>query len=240
MKKNRLDESLNKMKYLYEFHFKPHKNQESSIGSSEQSIDENPIKFDEVGDKYKQEVENDYPTFDQYKDEVIIDEDDPTAGEEEKQPEPVAEPAQQPVEPEPQQNTAPQEPVQQEVPPAPTPEPVAEPVQQPVAVPIQPEPDSLEVKLDAQISKTDQLLSSIESMFSKINKVENDVDEIKNPSYDAQLDMISKNSYPFNVKLSDYWNWDETEKPEEPEQYEISQDDIDSYDKEEIKKSLNI
>lgn len=229
MKKQNINESLNKMKQLMEYHFKP-------SGAESKISEENPVDFNAIGVKYKDQ-ENDFPSFEEYKNEVI-DEDDP-AGDEEK---PEAIPAEQTpkAQPEPKQ-PAPQ--------PAPEPQPQA---QQPTVPDSSSATDELEIKLNNQIAKTDEILgklsdlqnnlAAVQSMDAKISYVTKEVGELKNPSFDKQHDMISKNSYPYNTKLSDYWRWsDEQDNQEQPEQqYTLKPEDVNNYNTDEIKKSLGM
>lgn len=250
MKKNKLQESLDKMKRLTEFHFKPHTRQDSIVPT------ENPVSFDEVGDIYKHEQpkpeveENDYPTFEQYRDEVIIDEDDPEGQDE---PVPAEQPQAQPEQPAPAPEPA-EQPVSQ-VPPAPTPEPApVEPAPAPVEPAPAPQPtvnDNSEMegmfanflaKQDELLNKIGELegqLSGVQNVAAKIDSVAKEVNDIKNPSYDAQHDLISQQSFPYNVKLSDFWGWDKEEESEpQPENFTVTPEEINSYNKEEIKNSF--
>ena len=249
-KKDKINESLEKMKRLNEFHFK------TSGSQREMPISENPVKFNEIGDKYKAKPKSDYPSFDQYLDEVVLDEEDPN-------PEDENQPAQQ--EPTPQGQQAPAQPEQQPVQPqaapepAPQPEPVA-PAPEPAMT--QPEPTPVAATeptvvdnsggLDSQIDKNDAILSQITLLSQKLDMLDaipekiahlsKEVEEIKNPSLDDEMEMISKNSYPFNIKLGDYWNWEEKEnaEPEEEQEFSASPEEIESYNKDDIKKSFNV
>ncbi len=237
MKIDKEKESINRMKLLFEYHFK-------SNGSQREVQSEIPVKFNEIGDKYSN-IDNDFPSFEEYKNEVIIDEDDPT--QQNNEPEPQV-PQEQPV----QAQAPAAEPVQQEPVPAPTPEPVQVTVPQDVN-------SELEIKLNDQIAKTDQMLQAINmiqqtlstnqvgvgqdmDVNAKIDQVAKEVEDIKNPSYEKQFDMISRNSYPYNIKLSDYWGWEDAadRQNQEGKEYTITQADIDNYDPNLIKQSLNL
>jgi len=256
--KKQAQNSLDRMKLLMEFHFKPNSNKDS-VNSVVPVNDEQPVKFNEVGDTYKyQEEEHDYPSYDEYRDNVMIDEEDP---------QPEEQPQNGTAQPAPEQNAAPQtipagqEPPQSSQPPmpdggsnpaapmpapaqtAPIPAPTPEPM--PQAAPVDPMYSALEASLqktDDMLAKFDMLqqqLSGMESVNMKLNDVEKKLEDLKNPPYDEQLEMISKKAYPYNIKLSDFWGWDkeENEKPEEKE-FKLSPDDFNSYNKEDIKKSF--
>lgn len=247
-KKEKINESLDKMKRLNEFHFK------NSGSQREMPMSENPVKFNEIGDKYKAKVDSGYPSFENYLDEVILDEEDPKP-EEEQPAQPEQTPQGQETPPAPEQPVQPQ--ASQE--PAPQPEPVA-PAPEPM--PVQPEPAPVAATeptvvdnsggLDSQIDKNDAILSQITLLSQKLDMLDvlpekiahlsKEVEQIKNPSLDDEMDMISKNSYPFNVKLSDYWNWEnkDNQEPEKEDEYSVSPEEIDSYNKDDIKKSFNV
>lgn len=248
MKNNKINESLERIKFLTEFQYKTNKLE---------TVEENPVKFNDIGDKYKSKPVSDYPTWEQYKDEVILDEDEPVDNE------------QQPQQPEAQVPPIPQgqAPVDAQSLPAPQPEqpPVAPEQSVPIAPqapalppPVAPVPTDLgngginaelDAKFDSQLAKTeelllkiadiDQKLASVDSVSAQLNHVAKEVESIKNPSLDSQVDLISKQSYPYNIKLNDYWKWDEdeTEKPEE--KYTANTDDI-SYNRDDVRKSFNI
>jgi len=256
MKKN-IQESLDKIKYLTEYHFKP-----SSRDSVSSFSDETPVKFNEVGDVYKQEEEvDDYPAFESYRNSVILDEDDPE------------DQNQQPNVP----NTEPQQPAGEfapsgqeqpaaspQTPPVTNPPMGQEPAAQPAPAPEQPmtmpaaQPDaSLEggdsdilAKLDMQTAKTEEMLAkfdqmqmqlaSMQGVSTKLDDVKKEIDDLKNPPYEDQLEMISKQSYPYNIKLSDFWGWDkDDDKTEEPVDFKLNPGDLESYNKDEIKNSFS-
>jgi len=248
MKKQNLQEAINKMKYLTEYHFKSH-NRDSSSDQTE-----NPVSFDEVGDVYKQEEptpeieETDFPTFDQYRDEVIIDEDEFEDEEQQAQPEqpqaqaPVEQPAPAPEVPQPEQPIAePQVAPAPVAPPAPAPEVMPEPS-------VSDDSESMDAKMSAQMAKQDEILAqmsalqaglmAVQNVSQKIDSVSNEIEELKNPSYDAQHELISKQSYPYNVKLSDFWGWDKEEESTEPEEFTATPEEVNSYNKENIKQSF--
>lgn len=256
--KKQVQNSLERIKFLNEFHFKSHNRADSVVN------DEQPVKFNEVGDTYKhQEEENDYPTFEQYRDDVMIDEEDPTP---EQQPQGGAPAPEQPA-PAPQGGDAPvpagQDPPAPAAPmpdasaaPAPAPMPEPAPAPAPVAPPMPapaPEPvDPMMGTLAAQIAKTDELLAKfdnfqtklagMETVSLKLDDVEKKLEDLKNPPYEDQLEMISKQAYPYNITLSDFWGWDkDDESAEEPEQeFKLTPDEVNNYNKDDIKKSFNV
>lgn len=231
------DESINEMKRLFEFHFKPH-TREEAIEFKEEPQE---VKFNEIGDLHKaQQPQKDetLPSFNEYMEEVI-NEAPPTELAPKKSEEPKAEKSAPAPSPEP---VPMQEPKAELPPPAPAPAP-APTMQEP------PKEDNDEIKtiMDRQIQKTDELMSKLADMEAKLSQVNNSVETkidtlskevAKNaaPSYQDQLEMISVNSGPFNVKLDDFW--DIEEKPEEKKEYIINPKDVDSYSEKNIASSF--
>jgi Skp family chaperone for outer membrane proteins len=88
--------------------------------------------------------------------------------------------------------------------------------------------------LTNQLSKMDQILS-------RVSKIEND---IKTP--EEKLELRSLDSYPFNLKLTDFWedkaktnpHYKITGNEEKEERFEISLDDIKNFSDVDIKKSF--
>lgn len=241
-------DSLEKIKYLMEFHFKPH-----GRDSVEGMPTEQPVKFNEIGEVYKS-IEDDYPSFESYRNDVILSEDDPEEDATGQQPavqpqgnampDPQAAPA--PVPQEPAANIAPQpEPV-----PSATPEP-AVPMPEPQPSSFPEDDNALFGKVDLQIAKTDEMLAkfdlmqrqlaNMDTVSLKLGELEKKIEDLNNPPYEDQLEMISKQAYPYNIKLSDFWGWDD-EKDEAPESqgFQMSVHDINNgYNKEDIKNSFN-
>jgi hypothetical protein len=88
--------------------------------------------------------------------------------------------------------------------------------------------------LEAQLGKMDTIMS-------KVNKIE---DVNKTP--EEKLEMRSLDSFPYNMKLTDYWedkvadptnNYEATENDEE--RFEVTKDDLEDYNELDIKNSFN-
>jgi len=94
------------------------------------------------------------------------------------------------------------------------------------------------------IDKFDNLevqLGKMDTIMSKVSKIE---DTNKTPN--EKLEMRSLDSFPYNMKLTDYWsdkvndqtnNYEVTDNDEET--FEITKDDIEDYNELEIKNSFN-
>ena len=78
----------------------------------------------------------------------------------------------------------------------------------------------------------------------KIDSLEAEIEK-RNPTPQEKLEMRSLDSYPYSVKLSDYWadkedHYDVMDtKKEEPEEYVLTQQDVDDYNPQEIEKSFD-
>lgn len=77
-------------------------------------------------------------------------------------------------------------------------------------------------------SKLENQLQSMEKISTKIEKLEKEIQH-RNPTPKEKLEMRSLDSYPYSMKLTDYWN-DKTDelKSETDKEYVLTQDDIDS------------
>ena len=213
------EESLKEMKRLMEFHFKSH--------TRDSVVDKpNIVKFNDVAKPEENNVVDDYPSFDEYIDEVINEED--------------PEGSKKPVQPQQKQV----EPKTATVAEKPAPQPVVEP-----KVVDNSKYDEVKVLLDKQNAKTDELLAKLNDMETKFNSVDvvnakieklaNDVKEAMPPSYEEQLDMISKKSFPYNVKLSDYWKFDKNQQVE-PKEYTLDTNDIKDVNDNDIKNTFAV
>ena len=87
--------------------------------------------------------------------------------------------------------------------------------------------------LEAQLTKMD-------SIMTKVSKIESD---IKTP--EEKLELRSLDSYPFNMKLTDYWS-DKISQPNnnysvsnDEKVFKVTKDDLEDYNELDIKKSFN-
>lgn len=96
--------------------------------------------------------------------------------------------------------------------------------------------DEVNQKMSRLMGMVDKLESDLESMraiSAKIDSLENELEK-RAPTPTEKIEMRSLNSYPYNIKLSDYWkdhedkyvdlNAGNTTKPDE--QYELTRDDV--------------
>jgi len=103
--------------------------------------------------------------------------------------------------------------------------------------------------------KIDSLLQSFEDLSSHLNKMDDittKIDSLENevekrvPTQDEKLEMRSLSSYPYNMKLNDFWRSmdgytaDERLEKDEEKEYTLKSDDIENdYNETEIKDSFN-
>lgn len=91
-----------------------------------------------------------------------------------------------------------------------------------------------------KLSNLEAQLSKMDSIMQKISKIESD---IKTP--EEKLEMRSLDSYPFNMKLTDYWS-DKVKDPtnnyevtNDDKEFKLTQDDLNDYNESDIKNSFN-
>lgn len=98
--------------------------------------------------------------------------------------------------------------------------------------------DEANAKIDQLMAKLGELeskLPNVDLLANQIKDLEKEVEE-RNPSEVEKLEMRSMNSYPYNLKLTDYWAEEETDvengegqefEPEEEEEFVLTQDEVD-------------
>lgn len=105
-------------------------------------------------------------------------------------------------------------------------------------------------KVEQLFSKFEELEDQLQYMDKITNKIEHLEDEIekRNPTDEEQMEMRSFDSYPYNLKLTDYWSektgYEATEDEdemydEEDDEYTLTVADVENdYSEEEVKRSL--
>jgi hypothetical protein len=99
------------------------------------------------------------------------------------------------------------------------------------------------VNLLAKFDDLENRVAKMGSMSDKIEQLEKELVR-RNPTPVEKLEMQSLHSFPYSVKLSDYWN-EKTKAndvdSDNPEVYEVSQDELDAtYNEQDVKKSFDI
>lgn len=107
--------------------------------------------------------------------------------------------------------------------------------------------DAANSKIEQLMSMVDKLenqLSSMSSISDKIDGLEKEI-ERRNPTPKEKLEMRSLDSFPYSVKLSDFWaekgdRYDTGADDDKPEEYVLTQKDIDDdYSESDIEDSFN-
>lgn len=96
-------------------------------------------------------------------------------------------------------------------------------------------------KMDELLKKLSELESQVSGMDNVINKIDDLEKEIekRNPTPVERLEMRSMDSFPYSVKLTDFWKDKEGyEATEEEEEYVLKQSDVDNYNEKDIRKSF--
>ncbi len=103
--------------------------------------------------------------------------------------------------------------------------------------------DSVNTKMDELLSKLSDLETQVTGMDNIINKIDDLEKEIekRNPTPVERLEMRSMDSYPYSVKLTDYWGDKEGYEVngETEEEYVLKQSDVEDFNVDEIKGSFN-
>ncbi len=97
-------------------------------------------------------------------------------------------------------------------------------------------------ELMSKFEELEQRMSKMGSIAHKIESLEQEIIK-RNPTPVEKLEMRSLDSYPFNIKLNDYWKdvdgYDANGK-DEPEEFVLTKDDVDNgFTDLSIKKSLD-
>ena len=98
-------------------------------------------------------------------------------------------------------------------------------------------------RLMQQFSKLAQKVDAMASISHKIDSLEKEIVK-RNPTPVEKLEMRSLDSYPFNIKLNDYWKDVEgydTGVNDKPKEYVLRKDDIDNtFASSQLKNSFNV
>ena len=95
-----------------------------------------------------------------------------------------------------------------------------------------------------KFGELERRVAAMDSISSKIDTLEKEIVK-RNPTPIEKLEMKSLSSFPYNIKLTDYWKdvdgYDATGQSQEPKEYTLTQDDVDSgYTDSSIKSSFNV
>lgn len=111
--------------------------------------------------------------------------------------------------------------------------------------------DMANQKIDQLMGMLDNLegkLDSMDGITNKIDDLENELEK-RVPTPEEKLEMRSMSSYPYNLKLTDFWAQKDgkydvmgvNDKTSEPEEYTLTTQDVnDGYNEGAIKKSFDV
>lgn len=92
----------------------------------------------------------------------------------------------------------------------------------------------------AKLGELEGKLGEMDQIITKIDELGEKVEEIKPATPQEKLEMRSLDSYPFNEKPDDFFDEKQEEmKKAGKNEYVLTKDDIENYNKEEIKQSFN-
>jgi len=101
--------------------------------------------------------------------------------------------------------------------------------------------DGMGEKMEELLAKLSDLESQVTDMDGVINKIDNLEKEIerRNPTPVERLEMRSMDSFPYSVKLTDFWKDKEGyQATEQEEEFTLTQSDVDNFDEKEIRSSF--
>ena len=110
--------------------------------------------------------------------------------------------------------------------------------------------DSANAKVDqlmGMVGKLEAQLNDVNSIGAKIDNLENELEK-RAPTPEEKIEMRSLDSYPYNLKLTDFWKTQEgkydvlsnDEEEGTPQEYTLTKDDIDAdYSESQIRSSLD-
>ena len=78
----------------------------------------------------------------------------------------------------------------------------------------------------------------MDNVINKIDELEKEI-ERRNPTPVERLEMRSMDSFPYSIKLTDFWKDKEGYNPSEvEEEYTLTQSDVDNFNEKEIRNSF--
>jgi hypothetical protein len=97
--------------------------------------------------------------------------------------------------------------------------------------------------MDTLFSKLDDLeskISTMDSIMDKINSLENKFDKYREKTPEEKLMLRSLDSYPYNQKLTDFFDDKKSEMEETGKnEYILTSDEVENFSPNEVKKTFN-
>jgi len=92
----------------------------------------------------------------------------------------------------------------------------------------------------AKLSELEQQVSGMDKVIDKIDSLEKEIEK-RNPTPVERLELRSMDSFPYSVKLTDFWKDKDgyDVEGEEENEYVLRQSDVDNFDRNQIKASFN-
>lgn len=90
-----------------------------------------------------------------------------------------------------------------------------------------------------KLSDLESKLSSMDAIFDKINNLENKIEKYRQKTPEEKLQLRSLDSYPYNQKLSDFFQDKEEEFEKTGKEYTLTTDDVENFSNSEIKNTFN-
>lgn len=98
--------------------------------------------------------------------------------------------------------------------------------------------------MDTMFSKLDDLASKLENMdqiMSKINDLESKFEKYRTKTPEEKLELRSLDSYPYNQKLTDFFDDKEQEMQQTGKnEYVLTSDEVENFSPNEVKKTFNL
>lgn len=98
--------------------------------------------------------------------------------------------------------------------------------------------------MDSMFSKLDDLASKLENMdqiMSKINDLESKFEKYRMKTPEEKLELRSLDSYPYNQKLTDFFEDKEQEMQQTGKnEYVLTSDEVENFSPNEVKKTFNL
>ena len=98
--------------------------------------------------------------------------------------------------------------------------------------------------MDSMFSKLDDLASKLENMdqiMSKINDLESKFEKYRTKTPEEKLELRSLDSYPYNQKLTDFFEDKEQEMQQTGKnEYVLTSDEVENFSPNEVKKTFNL
>ena len=101
--------------------------------------------------------------------------------------------------------------------------------------------DGMGDKMEELLNKLSDLESQVSGMDNVINKIDDLEKQIerRNPTPVERLEMRSMDSFPYSVKLTDFWQGKEGyQATDDEEEFTLTQSDVDNFDEKEIRSSF--